>query len=118
MIGTDVLVSLLLALGAPETGARVLPMPSSLVGNVIGRVTDAKGTPLNGSVVVIEGTPFGATTKPDGTYRIAGVPDGQYAIRVRRIGYTALTKALTEPPATSRSTWCFNWCRPNSKKWS
>ncbi len=95
MIGTDLFAALLLALGRLGPGPTIVSMPPTLVGDVIGRVTDAKGTPLSGAVVVIEGTGFGGTTKPDGTYRLAGIPDGQYAIRVRRIGYTALTKALT-----------------------
>ncbi len=95
MIGTDVVASLFLALCNSGTAAIALPMPPSQAGDVSGRVTDAAGTPLNGAVVGIEGTDFGGTTKPDGTYRITGVPDGQYTIRARRIGYTALTKAVT-----------------------
>jgi outer membrane receptor protein involved in Fe transport len=65
-------------------------------GAVVGRVTDAKtGEPLVGATVVMAGTPGGATTGDDGRYRIAGVPEGTYTVRVRYIGYAPATVPVT-----------------------
>jgi outer membrane receptor protein involved in Fe transport len=58
-------------------------------GAVVGRVTDAKTrAPLAGATVVIAGTPSSATTGDDGSYRIAGVPEGTYTVRARYVGYS------------------------------
>lgn len=82
--GVDVVVSredrlLLIRRGAP---------PKTLPGVVAGRVTGGdRGDPVSGATVALDGTRFGAITGPDGHFQIAGVPDGTYALSVRRIGY-------------------------------
>ncbi len=52
-----------------------------------GRVTDSDGAPLAGASVVITGTNTGVITGTDGTYSIAGLPEGSYSIRFSFIGY-------------------------------
>lgn len=67
----------------------------ALVGDISGRVTDPRGTPLGGAVIVVEGTRFSGVSGADGAYRILGVPDGRHTLRVRRIGHAAWTDTLT-----------------------
>src|SRR5436190_1751301 len=72
-------------------GNQVALVPRSLVGetgSIRGTVTDASTSgPLSGVVVIVVGTPFGATTGPEGQYSIAAVPPGTYRLRARRLGY-------------------------------
>lgn len=71
------------ALGAQQAGN----------GTIAGRVTDAQsGAPLEAVTIAVQGTQLGATTGPDGTYRITRVPNGAHAIAARRIGYGAITR--------------------------
>lgn len=90
-----------LAQAAP-LGAAAARGPATVValaeGIVTGRVTDASsGTPVPGATVTVQGTQLGGTTGPDGTYRIARVPDGAHTLVARRIGYAPSTKAVTVP---------------------
>jgi outer membrane receptor for ferrienterochelin and colicins len=55
-------------------------------GRLSGTVRDASRTPVSGAQVLLVGTSFGATTDPDGRYRLTGVPAGTYELRVQRIG--------------------------------
>jgi TonB-linked SusC/RagA family outer membrane protein len=65
---------------------------------VRGRVTETDGgAPVVSAQVVIAGTRLGAVTQPTGDYVIANVPAGQQTIRVVRIGYTPVDKAVTVP---------------------
>ncbi len=71
------------ALGAQQAGN----------GTIAGRVTDAQsGAPLEAVTIAVQGTQLGATTGPDGTYRITRVPNGSHAVAARRIGYGAITR--------------------------
>ncbi len=86
----------LAALGAPLAAAAFAPAAlgaqgaaSSQTGRVAGRVTDADGRPVGGAQVQVVGTRFGALTGDDGRYRVAGLPEGTYDLRVTRIGQRA-----------------------------
>jgi hypothetical protein len=52
---------------------------SSPVGTVAGRVTDLEGEPLPAVTITVTGTPNGAVTKGDGTYRLQLLP-GRYEL--------------------------------------
>lgn len=72
--------------------------PSAAVqtGAVEGTVRDAStGESLPGANVLIQGTNLGASTGPDGTFRIAAVPAGNHTIEARFIGYRPLTRQIT-----------------------
>ena len=72
-------------------GNQVALVPRSLVGetgSIRGTVRDASTSgPLSGVAVMVVGTPFAATTGPEGQYSIAAVPPGAYRLRARRLGY-------------------------------
>ena len=88
--GRYAFVVALLALGVP------LAAQQTAGGAVIGRVTDrASGQPVSDVRVQIVGTQRGGLTRTNGTYRIAGVPNGTYTVRASRIGYAAGTAAAT-----------------------
>lgn len=57
-------------------------------GTITGNITDGEnGEPLRGASVLVVGTKKGNYTDPKGSYRIAGVPAGTYALRVSYVGY-------------------------------
>src|SRR5690349_17504643 len=64
-------------------------------GTVRGRVTDAGQRPVTDAQVSVVGTTLGAITNATGEYFIANVPAGARQLRVRRIGFTALERAVT-----------------------
>src|SRR6266581_5388033 len=74
-----------------SSGNQVALVPRSLVGetgSIRGTVRDAVTSgPLSGVAVMVVGTPFAATTGPEGQYSIAAVPPGTYRLRARRLGY-------------------------------
>lgn len=60
-----------------------------------GTVTDsATGAPVAGVTITIQGTRLGAYTKDNGTFLIAGAPDGDLSLLVRFIGYKRRTVAV------------------------
>jgi len=66
------------------------------VGNVVGRVTDAKtNEPVMAATVQLDGTRFGTTTNDSGQYQIPNVPAGTYTLSARRIGYGKATQSVT-----------------------
>ena len=81
--GTSVLGT---AVGAQQAGTAT----------ITGRVTDAQsGGPLEAVTIAVQGTQLGATTGPDGTYRIARVASGTRILVARRIGFASLTRTVT-----------------------
>jgi TonB-linked SusC/RagA family outer membrane protein len=81
--------------GAPRvTGARD-PDRGIAEGAVVGRVTDS-GTHagLAAAMIVVEGTALRAMSASDGSYRIAHVPAGAYAVSARRIGYGVMRQRI------------------------
>lgn len=68
--------------------ATVASPRSAGTGSVSGTVRDeSSGEPLFGVNVILLGTTRGATTDPDGMFRILGVPEGRYDVRATAIGY-------------------------------
>jgi iron complex outermembrane receptor protein len=86
-----------LALAAPAAPATLAAQPPATAparqgaGRIVGRVTDADGRAVGGAQVQVEGTTHRALSDDDGRYRIGGVPDGRYTLRVTRIGQRART---------------------------
>ena len=65
------------------------------VGTIEGTVTDAgTGRPIEGAQVGST-TGIGALTNNAGRYRLTNVPAGPFQLRVRMVGYTPATKAVT-----------------------
>ncbi len=58
--------------------------------NVRGTVTDTEGYPVIGAGVMVQGSSLGTVTDVDGTYVLAGVPDGA-VIEFSSIGYATVT---------------------------
>ncbi|MGH7508976.1 MAG: TonB-dependent receptor [Gemmatimonadales bacterium] len=67
-------------------------------GTIVGTVTDkATGAPIAGATVEVEGTRRSSTTGSDGGYRIDGIEDGTYTLRVRYIGYSPMESSVEVP---------------------
>ncbi len=78
----------------------LLPAQSApaLAASISGRVTDAaSSTPLSQAIVTLEGTAYAATADAEGRYRLSGVPGGPQVLRVIRIGYSPVRKAVVVP---------------------
>jgi TonB-linked SusC/RagA family outer membrane protein len=102
--------SIRLACAIAVAAASVVPTPNLAQGPpararntaVVGTVTDSRtGEPIEAATVTIDGTSYGATTGPLGTYRIANTPPGSYRVSARRIGYTKLTRPATVDTGTA-----------------
>src|SRR5207245_1879003 len=82
-----------LALGALSLAP---PAVAQQTAAVQGMITDiASGAPIADARVTIVGTVLQSTTNVLGNYRITGIPAGNVSVQVRRIGYKALTAAVT-----------------------
>ncbi len=75
-------------------GAVGLPAQQPATGAVSGRVTGDDGNAIAGATVGVTGTPFGAITRGDGTYRLTLRP-GRYELRARLIGYGVARDSVT-----------------------
>lgn len=65
------------------------------IGTIEGTITDARsGQGLPGANVIVLGTQLGATTRPDGTFRIK-LTAGNYEMQVSFIGYNRLREKVT-----------------------
>ena len=74
----------------------LLPAPASSQGRLEGAVrAAATGQPLPGAQVDIPALALGATTGPDGAYRLGGVPAGTHTLRITLIGYATETREVT-----------------------
>ncbi|SNR59531.1 TonB-dependent receptor [Hymenobacter mucosus] len=82
---TPALGSPVVAHGDDETAQR---------GRIAGRVLDTEGKPVEGVTVALKGTPYGATTATDGSFRVSA-PAGAYQLVVSSIGYTTQEVAVT-----------------------
>jgi len=72
-----------------------LPLLAQTTGRVTGKVTSSEGgVAILGATIQLVGTPFGSITKADGSYSIALRP-GAYTLRIRQIGFTSNTQAIT-----------------------
>ena len=66
-----------------------------------GSVTDSGGVPLEYVRVQATGTPLADLTRPDGRYRIAGVPPGVIVLRASRVGFLPVVDTVTVGPGDS-----------------
>ncbi len=72
------------------------PAHGQAAGSARGVVVDvAVGTPLAGALVTLAETGMSATTGPEGTFTIDGIPPGMYTLTVIRDGYAPLTTPVT-----------------------
>lgn len=84
--------------GAVLAALAIVPVMATAqqTGTITGRVVDAASrAPVASAQVVVVGTSLGATTRDDGSYRIAGVAPGQTVLRAQRIGYEAKTDTVS-----------------------
>jgi TonB-dependent SusC/RagA subfamily outer membrane receptor len=67
-------------------------------GTVVGTVTDAQsGAPLGAADVVVLERNFSGLTRPEGDFRLVGIPAGSYTVRAQRVGYGPLELSTTVP---------------------
>jgi outer membrane receptor protein involved in Fe transport len=79
----------------PPVSVAAMTRARPMVGSISGRVTTGTtNQPIPAAQVSLDGTTLGALTRDDGRYTIASVPDGEYTVRVRRIGYNADTRSV------------------------
>ncbi|MDF1502562.1 TonB-dependent receptor [Roseisolibacter sp. H3M3-2] len=78
-------------LGAPLAAPLVAQQPT---GTVAGRVTGEDGGGIQGATISVTGTPLGAVTRGDGSYRLSLRP-GRYELRARLIGYGLARDSVT-----------------------
>ena len=65
-------------------------------GAIAGTIRDAEtGESLPGANVAIIGAELGASADTEGTFRIKGVPPGQYAVRISFVGYQRTRRSVT-----------------------
>ena len=67
-------------------------LTASQTGKITGKVLDQEtGNPLPGVNVLLENTPMGAATDPDGKFVILDIPPGLYTVNLSFIGYATIT---------------------------
>jgi TonB-dependent SusC/RagA subfamily outer membrane receptor len=76
-------------------GLLAAPAAAQQVGRITGQVTDNAGAPLSEVQVYIPNTGLGALTRANGRFVLLNVPVGAHQLRVERIGYGAVTQAVT-----------------------
>ncbi len=70
-------------------------------GTILGHITDQSSQkPLQGATVSIGNRT--ASTRPDGSYLISGIPAGTDTLRARMIGYAPLTQEVTVAPGQTQ----------------
>ncbi|WP_195809216.1 TonB-dependent receptor [Hymenobacter polaris] len=91
---------------AQQAPAPAAPPATPAVLVLSGTVRDAQGQPLELVVVGLEGLPGGATTGPDGTFRLrvlrALAPGTRVTLVARRLGYQPQRQLLTLPEAAGQ----------------
>src|SRR6185437_3676560 len=70
---------------------------------ITGRVTSQAGQPLADARVSLVGTVLSAGTNLDGQYTLRGVPSGTVEVRVNRVGFQEVKKAVTVAAGASAS---------------
>jgi outer membrane receptor protein involved in Fe transport len=76
------------ALLAILSGLMTLPASAGTTGKIAGKITDARTRePIIGATVILQGTPRGAATDPEGEYFINNVSPGTYNVAVSIVGY-------------------------------
>jgi ferric enterobactin receptor len=95
-----VIASLLVLSAAPAKGQTTptVASPAAGIGQIEGRLVDSASTQpvTRGSITIRRqrDTSFvgGALPKPDGTFRVDGLPPGQYTLRFRALGFAPVTR--------------------------
>jgi hypothetical protein len=97
---------LLLTLSGTAHAAVAQPDSARLrarAGIIDGVVSDTALVPLEGAAVSILGSELRVSTRENGRFRMLGLPQGEYVLLVRRLGYEgATTKVLVEPEEVTR----------------
>ena len=83
-------LSIMLLLAMP-----LIAMDQSSKGTLTGRVTDTRGAVIQNAAIQL--TPSGLSTTSDtlGEFVLAGVPAGNYSLKVSSVGFSASTKNVT-----------------------
>ncbi|MEO8624607.1 MAG: carboxypeptidase regulatory-like domain-containing protein [bacterium] len=72
-------------------------------GIIDGLVADTALVPLEGATISILGSGLRVSTRENGRFRMLGMPQGEYVLLVRRLGYEGTTvKVLVEPEEVTR----------------
>ena len=85
---------------APAGGSSMAPRPGAAAmapGQLSGSVVSEGGQPVAGASVAVRSgrdgsLVSGAMVKPDGSFRIEGLPPGKYSVRIRALGYAPMVK--------------------------
>ena len=89
-------IAVAVGLAVPAAGIAQQTPTLGQGGIIAGTVRDrATQQPVSSAQVSVVGTTRGALTADQGTYRITGVPPGDYQVRVLRIGYQATVMPVT-----------------------
>lgn len=65
------------------------------VPSIRGVVFDETDTPLPAASILLEGTPFGCTTRNNGRFFMKELPKGTYRVKASFVGYASQTKTVT-----------------------
>ncbi|WP_449282316.1 S8 family serine peptidase [Leucobacter sp.] len=85
------------------------------VGSIAGTVLDhASGTPIEGAVVAVMGQDISTTTAADGSYRLTGLPAGEYRLRASAPGKRELLSGAAPVLAALETTVGFRLADLNS----
>jgi outer membrane receptor protein involved in Fe transport len=67
-------------------------------GNIVGSVTDEQGAAVPGANVTVTNVATGAertaTTNEEGLYRVAGLPVGNYSVKIEKSGFSTTTASV------------------------
>ncbi len=85
---------------------------------IYGTVTDAQSHPVDGASIVTDHGDYTSTSKADGSYSIAGVEPGTYAVTASRAGFGSHTATGIVVKEGERSPASFQLRSPSSAAWS
>ena len=71
------------------------PIESAAPGALTGRIVDEMGYVLPGATVTIEGSDVGTVSDVNGFFRIAGLDNGTYTVKISYIGYNPEERRIT-----------------------
>ena len=69
--------------------------PQNMQQGIQGKVRDRETLKYLGSVnLIIAGTSYGTSSKPDGSFRIPGIPEGKYELQASMVGYHPMSHVV------------------------
>jgi len=71
------------------------PISATTPGSLTGRVVDEMGYVLPGATITVEGTNIGTVSDVNGFFRLNGLTDGSYVVKITYIGYTPEERTFT-----------------------